>query len=317
MANVNDYGGCRRGSRLYITSGDPWDVVAHEYGHGIAGLYDEYSVSGQGKYTEDPLNDKNCSVVLDRQKVVWANLLDDKIDLPSDNSPNVNTNDTVGEFTGCSYAESGIYRPVKDCRMNSNTPHFCPVCLGLMQQAVAPFLGINPAPGPPPPGAPAESSRYVNMVVKIGSDNSVVVEKASEVTGQLVLAPQAAPAYFAEFTRGNQPSIANLLVEDPYIVRGFVDPEHKEHGEAISHAKSATIILNVPRTNLESATHNLGFQLYRVKPGTMVGVTPFQLMDFKSVMAGAAKDSVKKVIELDPSALGKQVGAVATKDNRD
>jgi hypothetical protein len=46
-------------------------------------------------------------------------------------------------------------------------------------------------------------------------------------------------------------------------------------------------------------------------------VTPFQLMDFKSVMAGAAKDNVKKVIELDPSALGKQVGAVATKDNRD
>src|SRR6202035_272986 len=154
------------------------------------------------------------------------------------------------------------------------------VCLGLMEQDVGPFLGVNPSPGAPPPGAPAESTKYVNMVVRIRSNNSVAVEKANEVTGQLVLAPQASPAYFAEFTRGGQPSIANLLVEDPYIVRGFVDPKRKEKGESISRATSATIILNVPRTNLESATHTLGLQLYRVKPGTMADVTPSQLMDF-------------------------------------
>jgi IgA Peptidase M64 len=317
VANVNKYGGCRRGSRLYITSGDTWDVVGHEYGHGIAGLYDEYSVAGKGKYSAEPLNDKNCSVVLNRNNVVWSSLIGEHILLPSDHVPNINPNDTVGEFTGCDYAETGIYRPVQDCRMNSNTPHFCPVCLGLMKEAVGRYLGNHPAAAPPPPGAPADSNKYVNMVVRVSRHNTVAVEKATEISGQLVLAPQAEPAYFAAFTKGDQPSIANLLVEDPYVVRGFADPEHKEKGELIRRAEFATIILHVPRTSLQSATHGLGLELYRVKPGTMLGVTPSQMMDFKGVVATSEKNNVEKVMEMPASNLGKQIDAVAPEKHRE
>src|SRR6185369_13394655 len=43
IQNESRFGGCRRGNRLYVTSGVGWEVVAHEYGHGIGGLFDEYS----------------------------------------------------------------------------------------------------------------------------------------------------------------------------------------------------------------------------------------------------------------------------------
>jgi hypothetical protein len=263
MANDSRYGGCRRGSRLYVTSGDPWQVVAHEYGHGIAGLLDEYSVSGP--YQGEQINYLNCSTVLDRKNVVWSKLMDNSIDIPSDSAQSINSNDTVGEFTGCNYAKTGIYRPVRECRMVSNTPRFCPVCLSLMQAAVKGYLNqaSSPNPAPPPQGghpavapqaeaAPAVT-HYVNLVVRLKADSQPAIEKATEVAGSLAIASQASPAFIGALSKGGQPTVASLIVDDPYVVRGFVDPAQKEKGENISRVKEATVILHLPQASLASA----------------------------------------------------------------
>jgi hypothetical protein len=329
MANENGYGGCRRSSRLYITSGDPWDVVAHEYGHGIAGLYDEYSVPHAGSYTGDPVNNNNCSVVKDRNNVVWSNLIDANIDIPSDQAQNIDSNDTVGEFTGCNYAETGIYRPVRACRMNSNTPHFCPVCLALMQESVKGFLGqdssapaaTSGAAAAPPQGAGSGQqpqgeaapviNKYVNLIVRLADNNHVTIQKATEITGKLAVAPQASPAFFGALTKDSQPGIASLVVDDPYVVRGFVDPDHKEQGEKLSRAKEATVILHLPQASL-AAMHDFGLQFYSVKAAQMPQVRPSQLLNIKPLLdTPAATANVTKVVEVPRKKLSDGVSAAA------
>jgi len=309
IANVNKYGGCRRGNRLYITSGDDWNVVAHEYGHGIAGLYDEYS-AGKGQYREERINVKNCSVVLDRNNVAWSELVAGNIDLPSDNLVGIDPNDTVGEFTGCTYYDTGVYRPVQDCRMKSNTPHFCPVCLGLMRAAVQPYLA--PAAAPAAGGAPGPPQKFTNIVVTITKNNGITVQKATEVTGVLVLSPQGNPAYFAEFPGRGRPNVAALVIDDPFVVRGFVDPENRKLGEKIIPVDSATIVLQVPGTGIDIASRDLGFELYRARPGKFSELTTSALMNFQSVINSASKQDLKRVIKVGPQDLGKQVKAAAT-----
>src|SRR5271157_89060 len=323
LANEKGYGGCRRGSRLYVTSGDPWQVVAHEYGHGIAGLLDEYSVQSTGAYTGDPTNYLNCSTELNRKTVVWSKLLDSNIDIPSDNASQINSNDTVGEFTGCNYAETGIYRPVRECRMVSNTPHFCPVCLALMQNAVKGYLsqptsgrpappaqGKNPAAAPQAEAAPIVT-RFVNLVVRLKANNQPAIEKATESTGRLALSPQGSPAFIGALSKGGQPTVASLIVDDPYVVRGFVDPEHKEKGENISRADEATVVLHLPQASLASAMKGFGLQFYSVRAAHMAAIKPSQLLDMKGLLDSVGTANTKMVVEMPQKEFSKGVRAAA------
>jgi hypothetical protein len=323
MANEGRYGGCRRGSRLYVTSGDPWQVVAHEYGHGIAGLFDEYSVANGGTYAGEATNYLNCSTVIDRKDVVWSKMIDDKIDIPSDSAQNVNSNDTVGEFTGCNYAMTGIYRPVRECRMVSNTPHFCPVCLALMQNAVKPYLGVassgqsappppggNPAAGPQAEAAPAVT-RFVSLVVRLKGNNQPVIEEATESTGKLALSSQGSPSFIGALSKGGQPTVASLIVDDPYVVRGFVDPKHREQGENISRADEATVVLHLPQASLASAMDGTGLQFYSVRAAHMTAIKPSELLDMKSLLNSVGTVNTKMVVEMPQKEFSKGVKAAA------
>src|SRR5262249_139434 len=131
IANESGYGGCRRGSRLYITSGVTWDVVAHEYGHGVANLFDEYYSEGAG-YTGVPRNVRNCSTVVPSNGlsgVAWKASIATGTKLPTDGASGINPTRTVGMFAGCNYSDTGIYRPAQDCRMKTTASEFCPICL--------------------------------------------------------------------------------------------------------------------------------------------------------------------------------------------
>lgn len=49
VLNEPGFGGCGGGGRAHVTLGVGWDVIAHEFGHGIGGFADEYS--DHGNYT--------------------------------------------------------------------------------------------------------------------------------------------------------------------------------------------------------------------------------------------------------------------------
>lgn len=309
MLNEKGWGGCRRGSRLYVTSGDNqgadyWAVVAHEYGHGIGSLFDEYF--NPGNYAGPTINTQNCSTVLNRTAVIWRGLILSGTSVPTTFSTGMDSNQTVGMFQGCSYKATGIYRPVENCRMRSNIPLFCPVCLGLMNRAVSRYLrddspsAIDNNPvnvqnsatigrtkkkvrhrltGSPQRSissptaslqvAPRRES-YIQMVIKVRKNGDSEVIKATEVQGTLM--PQVEPVsnYIYEITDGGRTLSAEFLPEDPFVVRGFNDPNSNQ-GELLREAETATIVVKMPKTDLlDSPQSRLSLRLYQIRPGTTV-----------------------------------------------
>ncbi len=135
-------GGCGGGGKFTVTTGTDWTVVAHEMGHMVSNLYDEYVAKAYETttYPHDAVNTKNCSTVLSRTSVVWSDYLFPNIPLKTVFDPfTMDEDETVGEFEGCKTYGRGIYRPVHNCRMNGNVNEFCPVCQNLLKQTLAGF----------------------------------------------------------------------------------------------------------------------------------------------------------------------------------
>jgi hypothetical protein len=140
ILNEPGFGGCGGSGRQTVTSGGSYTVMAHEMGHGIGGLHDEYYRSGTS-WTGGAYNDRNCTTVTNRNTVVWHDLIDAATPVPTVyDSATMDSNTTVGIFEGCRTKETGIYRPVQSCRMRSNSPQFCPVCQRLINDILAPFV---------------------------------------------------------------------------------------------------------------------------------------------------------------------------------
>ncbi len=139
ILNEDRGGGCAWGGNQHSTRKSGWTTMAHEFGHGIGGLKDEYSKPGN--YTGAATNNRNCSTVANRDNVFWSRFIDPSTPVPTNfNGAVMDSNFTVGTFPGCQYKTTGIYRPVHNCRMKGNSPEFCPVCYTLSKAALFPAL---------------------------------------------------------------------------------------------------------------------------------------------------------------------------------
>lgn len=137
VLNNPNYGGCGGGGRAVVPMGVDWQVVAHEFGHGIGGFADEYSAVGN--YTGSEQGWINLTTITNRTTTKWAHFIDPSTPVPTGVGPAANYNQgtrpatwssnfDAGLFEGGGTYFQGIYRPVENCRMNSNTPEYCPVC---------------------------------------------------------------------------------------------------------------------------------------------------------------------------------------------
>jgi hypothetical protein len=137
VLNEPGFGGCGGGGRAHVTLGVGWDVIAHEFGHGIMGLADEYS--NNGNYTGGEMGWINLTTVTDRATTRWRHFIAPSTPLPTGvgaaanynqgtRPPTWSSNHDAGLFEGGGTLNTGIYRPVENCRMNGNSPEFCPVC---------------------------------------------------------------------------------------------------------------------------------------------------------------------------------------------
>jgi hypothetical protein len=105
-------------------------IVVHEFAHAFAGLADEYYYPGD--VMENFYNKKiepweeNITTLVDFDRK-WKDMLPKDAAIPTKLTENSKL--TLGVYEGGGYATLGIYRPMQDCRMNTNKAKtFCPVC---------------------------------------------------------------------------------------------------------------------------------------------------------------------------------------------
>ena len=156
VLNTTDFGGCKRGNRLYVTRGVGWNVIAHEFGHGFASLADEYCRAGSHDGGEP--GEVNVTANTNRTTLKWRQYVRSTTPVPTgvNEDPgsgactawNQGTRPSwwnsaldAGVFEGAKYRDEGRYRPAENCRMRGNTPPFCPICYSEMKRIQHPFTG--------------------------------------------------------------------------------------------------------------------------------------------------------------------------------
>lgn len=154
VLNEPGFGGCGGGNQLAITSGVGWTVGAHELGHMIGGLADEYC--GNGSFTMGEPGAVNVTINTNRSTLKWREYVNPNTPLPTGSNARAGSgcapfnqgtaptgwsdSDDAGLFEGAAGSfDDGIYRPVINCRMNGNSPPFCPVCYNQMKTIIDPF----------------------------------------------------------------------------------------------------------------------------------------------------------------------------------
>ncbi len=129
----------------YVTDRYPWGrIVAHELGHSIGGLGDEYSCRicdpNVTETLEYPVADRgepaepNLTATLNKTEIPWGSDISATV-LPSVAAAGLDTCNArtpVGAYQGGGYYAEGIYRPEEFCLMDQwmcQSEDYCAVCL--------------------------------------------------------------------------------------------------------------------------------------------------------------------------------------------
>lgn len=133
LVNTERYGGGGFYNFVSVCTADNMltrEVFVHEFGHGFAGLADEY-YNSEVAY-EDFYNLKtepwepNITTLVEFEKK-WKSQMDKNVEIPTPR--NAKYENKVGVYEGGGYMSKGIYSPFINCRMKSNQAKgFCPVC---------------------------------------------------------------------------------------------------------------------------------------------------------------------------------------------
>ncbi len=113
-------------------------IFIHEFGHGFAGLGDEYYMDDVSYNDFYPVDvepwEPNLTTLVDFGSK-WEDMLGKHTPVPT--PPKKKYKDEVGVFEGGGYAAKGVYRPMYDCLMNTfRGDEFCPVCKRSIRQMI-------------------------------------------------------------------------------------------------------------------------------------------------------------------------------------
>ncbi|NVO09445.1 MAG: peptidase [Bacteroidales bacterium] len=141
LVNSTEYGGGGVYNHYNVsTAGHPLSnkVFIHEFGHGLAGLADEY-YSSEVAYSEfyplgvEPWEPNITTLVNFDSK--WKSMIESGTPIPTPADDSFKTK--IGVFEGGGYVSKGVYRPAFNCRMKSNqATGFCPVCVKAIENAI-------------------------------------------------------------------------------------------------------------------------------------------------------------------------------------
>ena len=141
LVNSDKYGGGAIYNHYNVSvmnNGESAKIIIHEFGHGFAGLADEYYDSSTG-YNEfynlkvEPW-EPNITTLIDFNSK-WKKMVRKKTPVPTPAEEKYFKK--VGAFEGGGYVTKGVYRPMHDCLMKSfEGDAFCPVCTDAIQRMI-------------------------------------------------------------------------------------------------------------------------------------------------------------------------------------
>jgi hypothetical protein len=147
MVNSSRYGGAGIYNFFSIfVSDNEYDeyVFVHEFGHGFAGLADEYYTSSVAYSDFYPRGvepaEPNITALLDgADGLKWKDQVAPGVPVPT--PPEAGYMESVGAFEGAGYSAKGLYRPAFDCKMKSKRHQdFCPVCARAVEKTILLFV---------------------------------------------------------------------------------------------------------------------------------------------------------------------------------
>ena len=244
ILNEPGFGGCGGGGRGTITLGADWGTVAHELGHALGDLADEYC--GTAAFSGDEPGQVNITTNSDRTTLKWASHVLESTPIPTGTNPTAggcadytadtkpddwDDNTDVGLFEGATHNRvgygTGIYRPVVSCRMRDNQPPYCPVCRRAMDSIVAPYLDDAARSRPRNETENVADDRYVRMVVRFDRGQLRIIE-ARQLNGPLVV-PHVIASGLAHEVRLGDRRIAVGSMPDANIRRSMSTPAIGPH----------------------------------------------------------------------------------------
>jgi hypothetical protein len=141
LVNHSMYGGGGFYNMLNVCSSDNQlsaFVFIHEFGHGFAGLADEYYSSATAVDDFHALDiepwEPNITTLVNFDSK-WKRMINDSIQIPTPRTEDFNG--IIGVFEGGGYRAKGIYSPAKTCWMKeASAGAFCPVCQKAIEQVI-------------------------------------------------------------------------------------------------------------------------------------------------------------------------------------
>ena len=154
----------------------------------------------------------------------------------------------------------------------------------------------------PPDHDRAFAETYLNLIITLHENGIPTLLKATQVSGKLIMRQGPSSSYIYEITRDGDTLAVGFLPEDPFLVRGFTKPDRPET-ENVGHSESATIILNVPHTDMEAATKGrIGLRFYKLRHGSQ-----FQRIDPATLKRLVAEGTVALEAELPGGILSSDI----------
>lgn len=141
LVNTKKYGGGAIYNHYNLSvmkNGFSAKIVVHEFGHGFAGLGDEYYDSSTGYNDFYNLNtepwEPNLTTLVDFDSK-WKHMLKKRTPIPTPLEKKYEKK--LGVFEGGGYESKGVYRPMVDCLMKTfDGNDFCPICSQSIQTMI-------------------------------------------------------------------------------------------------------------------------------------------------------------------------------------
>lgn len=234
----DDGGGCARDKIMYVTVNATATAPAHELGHALAALYDEY-VTNRDVLGTNLKNERNCATTADGHNVPWSMWLRDPAN-PDTDTAHAQAG-VLGVYEGCDSVKRGAYRPSNVCMMYGMDADFCYACTTVLQAAFAARgtipaarirrAGLEPAP------------RSLRLVISVPANGGEVRLLQTLVGPPAVEFEQISRSALAWILRAGGAVIGRVIAGAPIVERRTVGGDNRY---IESHRPASFDVLTMP-----------------------------------------------------------------------